>query len=66
VAEPSPCGGCNASFDPMNVSQQQDGFTENAPPPIDLPGALLVPGFGCYEIFLALDSQLYGPFGLKV
>src|ERR1700674_3770388 len=24
--------------------------SRNVPPPIDLPGALLVPGFGCYEI----------------
>lgn len=40
--------------------------SRNIPPPIDLPGALLVPGGGCYEIFLALDGRLYGPFGLKV
>ena len=40
--------------------------SRNTPPPIDLPGALLVPGQGCYAIFLALDGRLYGPFGLRV
>ncbi len=40
--------------------------SRNTPPPIDLPGALLVPGPGCYEMFLALDGRLFGPFGLRV
>jgi hypothetical protein len=40
--------------------------SRNTPPPIDLPGTLLVPGRGCYEIFLALEGRVYGPFGLKI
>jgi hypothetical protein len=40
--------------------------SRNEPPPIDLPGALLVPGAGCYEIFMTLEGRLFGPFGLRV